>query len=378
MGRLILTEFMTIDGVMEAPGFEEHRSGRNAWAMRLSDDDMQRYNQDQLASAAAILFGRTTYQIWAAFWPSLVDDEPFGRRMSEIPKYVVSSTLTRADWTNTTIIQGDLETEIAALKDRTDGDILVHGSADLAAGLMSARLIDEYRLMIYPVVLGSGKRLFRDESEIRYLRLVSARTFGSGAVLLIYQPEGEAPAGKYSEAYTWTPEQIESLHAARDTDRVLATVMFTDIVDSTGRAAALGDRLWHRLLDRHDEVTRAEVERWHGQMVKTTGDGALATFDAPTRALRCAFALRSALVGLGLDTRAAIHTGEVELRRDDIGGIGIHIAARALAEAGDRQIVVTRTVRDLVTGTDLAFTSLGTVSLRGVPGQWELFEASIA
>jgi len=378
MGRLIVTEFVTVDGVMEAPGFEEHRSGRNAWALRLSDDDVQRYNQDQLLSVEAILFGRTTYQIWAAFWPSLVDDEPFGRRINEIPKYVVSSTLTRTDWNNTTIVRGDLATEIAALKDRSAGDILVYGSADLVGGLTNADLVDEYRLMVFPVVLGSGKRLFRDESAMSHLRLVSARTFGSGTVLLVYEPEGEAPAGKYADAYTWTPEQIESLHAAQDTDRVLATVMFTDIVDSTGRAAALGDRSWRQLLDRHDEITRAEVERWHGQLVKTTGDGMLATFDAPTRALRCAFSLRSALAGLGLDIRAAIHTGEVELRTNDLGGIGLHIAARALAEAGARQVIVTRTVRDLATGADLAFESLGSVGLRGVPGQWEMFEASIA
>ena len=154
--------------------------------------------------------------------------------------------------------------------------------------------------------------------------------------------------------------------------------MFTDIVDSTGRAAELGDRSWRQLLDRHDEITRAEVERWHGQLVKTTGDGMLATFDAPTRALRCAFSLRGALAGLGLDIRAAIHTGEVELRTNDLGGIGLHIAARALAEAGAGQVIVTRTVRDLATGTDLAFASLGSVGLRGVPGRWELFEASIA
>jgi class 3 adenylate cyclase/dihydrofolate reductase len=378
MGRLIVTEFVTVDGVMEAPGFEEHRSGRNAWALRLSDDDVQRYNQDQLLSVESVLLGRTTYQIWAAFWPSLVDDEPFGRRINEIPKYVVSSTLTRVEWNNTTIVRGDLATEIALLKVRSAGDILVYGSADLVGGLTNAGLVDEYRLMVFPVVLGSGKRLFRDESTMSHLRLVSARTFGSGTILLVYEPEGEARAGKFAEAYTWTPEQIESLHAAQDTDRVLATVMFTDIVDSTGRAAALGDRSWRQLLDRHDEITRAEVERWHGQPVKTTGDGMLATFDAPTRALRCAFSLRSALAGLGLDIRAAIHTGEVELRTNDLGGIGLHIAARALAEAGARQVIVTRTVRDLATGTDLAFASLGSVSLRGVPGQWELFEASIA
>jgi class 3 adenylate cyclase len=177
--------------------------------------------------------------------------------------------------------------------------------------------------------------------------------------------------------YAWTREHVESLHAAQDTDRILATVMFTDIVDSTARAATVGDRAWRQLLDRHDEVTRKEVERWHGNLVKSTGDGVLATFDAPTRALRCAFALRGALAAQGLDIRAAIHCGEVELRGDDIGGIGIHIASRALAEAGSGQVVVTRTVRELATGTDLSFASLGSVGLRGVPGQWELFEATM-
>jgi len=377
MGRLIVSEFVTLDGIMEAPGFEEHRSGRNAWALRLSDDDMQRYKRQEIREAAAILLGRTTYQIWAAFWPSLKDDEAFGRRMNDIPKYVVSSTLMGADWVNSTILPGDVGTEVAALKRRIEGEIVVNGSADLVAELMKRDLVDEYRLMVFPVVLGSGKRLFHDEIDTSHLRLVDTRTFGSGVVLLTYEPLKEAPAGEYADAYTWTPDQVDSLHAARDTDRVLATVMFTDIVDSTARAAELGDRRWRQLLDRHDELARAEVERWHGQLVKTTGDGGLARFDAPTRALRCAFALHGALAALGLEIRAAIHTGEVELRGHDVGGIGIHIAARALEEAGGRAVVVTRTVRDLATGTDLSFEPLGAVGMRGVPGNWELFEASI-
>jgi class 3 adenylate cyclase/dihydrofolate reductase len=377
MGRLILSAFVTVDGVMEAPGFEEHRSGRNAWALRLTDDEMQRWSLEQVRGAEAILLGRTTYQIWAAFWPSVPDDDPLGSLLRHIPKYVFSNTVTRVDWANSIILRGDLATEIAALKERIEGEIIVYGSADLVVGLLKADLIDEYRLMFFPVILGSGKRLFPEEADTSHLGLVGARTFDSGVVLLTYQTQPEATVGKFANTYTWTQEQVESLHAAQDTDRVLATVLFTDIVDSTGRAAALGDRPWRQLLDRHDDLTRAEVARWHGQLVKTTGDGVLATFDAPTRALRCAFALRSGLAGLGLDIRVAIHTGEVELRSGDVGGIGIHIAARALSETGDRQIVVTRTVRDLATGTDLGFLPLGEVGLRGVPGRWELFEASI-
>jgi class 3 adenylate cyclase len=197
-------------------------------------------------------------------------------------------------------------------------------------------------------------------------------------VLLDYEPMDATPTSRYVEAFSWTNEQIRSMDAAENIDRVLATVLFTDIVDSTGRAAALGDREWHRLLDRHDRTARAEVERFHGRFVKSTGDGVLATFDAPTRALRCAFGLMDSAADLGVGIRAAVHTGEVEMLEDDVGGIGVHIAARVLGEAAEHEVVVTRTVRDLATGTDLVFEPLGPVKLRGVPGEWELFTARIA
>jgi class 3 adenylate cyclase len=368
---------MTLDGVMEAPGFDEHRDGRNAWALRLASDDVENYNRSQVLSADAILLGRTTYQIWAAFWPTAPQDGELAQRLNEIPKYVLSNTLTGVDWVNSIILRGNVRDAVSELKDGPGGDIVVYGSADLLAGLMKEDLVDEYRLLLFPVVLGSGKHLFRDEIETHHLRLVKSQTFDSGVVLLIYQPEHDPPSGEHAEAFRWTDEQIQSLHAAQDTDRVLATVLFTDIVDSTGRAAALGDRPWRQLLDRHDQVSRAEVSRWHGRLVKMTGDGVLATFDAPTRALRCAFGLQATLSGLGVELRAAVHTGEIEIREGDVGGIGVHIAARALAAAGPGKVVVTRTVRDLATGTDLAFRALDSVSLRGVPGQWELFEASI-
>jgi class 3 adenylate cyclase len=253
---------------------------------------------------------------------------------------------------------------------------LLFGSADLLNSLIKHDLIDEYRLMVVPVVLGSGKRLFRDARDIMHLELVDTRTFGSGVTVLTYRPADRVPLSKYVETFAWTQEQLRSWQAAQNADRVLATVLFTDIVGSTQQAAALGDQGWRRLLDRHDRVARAEVERFRGRFVKSTGDGILATFDAPTRALRCAFGLTAGLRDFGLVIRSAIHTGEIEVRDDDIGGIGVHIAARALALAGEREVVVTRTVRDLVTGTDLAFSPLGAVGLRGVPGEWELFAAS--
>jgi class 3 adenylate cyclase/dihydrofolate reductase len=375
--KLVVTEFMTVDGVMEAPGMEEHRDGKNAWALRVQDEETARFNKSQIYDADAILFGRTTYNIWAAFWPTVTGDEELARRVNEIPKYVVSATMKSADWTNSTLISADVVGEVERLKERPGGDLLVYGSADLVDELLKHDLIDEYRLLVYPVILGSGKHLFRNGIDAHHLRLVGSRTFTSGIVLLTYEPEPDIPTSRYVDEYSWTQEQLRSLQAAQDVDRVLATVLFTDLVDSTGQAAILGDRAWRQLLDRHDDVARTEVSRWIGQYVKSTGDGILATFDAPTRALRCAFGLRDGFSRLGLAIRAAIHTGEIERRGADVGGIAVHIASRALAAAGRGQVVVTRTVRELATGTDLEFAPLGSVALRGVPGQWELFEVSL-
>jgi class 3 adenylate cyclase/dihydrofolate reductase len=375
--RLVATSFVTLDGVLEGPGWDEHRDGRNAWALRIQDEETLDYYEELLFGADAILLGRTTYEIWAAFWPTATGELKYSKRLNEIPKYVVSRTLERAEWKNTRIIRKVPE-GIVELKALQGGELLCYGSADLLASLMEHQLVDEYRLSVYPLVLGSGKHLFRDRIDTHHLRLVASRSFqGSGVVLLTYVPEAEAPDGRYVEEFSWTQEQIRSLQAAQDTTRVLATVLFTDIVDSTGRAASAGDQTWRQLLNRHDDIARSEVDRWHGRFVKQTGDGILATFDAPTRALRCAFDLRAALAQLGLEIRAAIHTGEIEVRDADVGGIGVHIAARTLAEASQSQVVVTRTVHDLATGTDLLFISLGLISLRGVPGQWELFEARI-
>jgi class 3 adenylate cyclase/dihydrofolate reductase len=376
MRRLIASEFVTLDGVMEAPGHEQHPDGKNAWALRYAGDDQQRYKAEELFEAGAILLGRVTYEIFAAFWPAAPKDEGFANRMNSIPKYVVSESLRTAGWQNSIIIGGNPAEKIAELKQQSGGDILLLGSADLLNSLIKHDVIDEYRIMVFPVVLGSGKRLFRDATDITHLQLVDTRTFQSGVTVVAYRPTDRVPSSRYVETFGWTQEQMRSWQAAQNADRVLATVLFTDIVGSTKQAAALGDQGWRRLLDRHDRVARAEVERFRGRFVKSTGDGILATFDAPTRALRCAFGLNAGLGDFGLTIRSAIHTGEIEFRDDDIGGIGVHIAARALAQAGDREVVVTRTVRDLVTGTDLAFSPLGAVGLRGIPGEWELFAAS--
>src|SRR5215211_5642672 len=374
--RLIASEFVALDGVMEAPGHEPHPDGRNAWALRHAGEDQQRFKVDELFHGGAILLGRVTYEIFAAFWPTAPKDEGFADRMNDIPKYVVSKTLESPSWRNSTVIRGDPVEAIADLKQEPGGDILLYGSGDLLNSLIGHDVVDEYRLMVFPVLLGSGERLFKDASDATHLGLVETRTFESGVTALTFRPADRLPSSRYVEKFAWTGEHMRSWQAAQDTERVLATILFTDIVRSTEQAAAIGDQRWRRLLDRHDEVTRTEVERFRGRLVKSTGDGILAAFDAPTRALRCAFGLTAGLGDFGLAIRSAIHTGEIEFRADDIGGIGVHIAARALAQAGDGEVVVTRTVRDLVTGTDLAFSPLGAVGLRGIPGEWELFVAS--
>lgn len=375
--RLVVREFMTLDGVMEAPGFEEHRDGRNGWALQVADEELQNDNREQAFSTDAYLFGRTTYNIWAAFWPTGPEAGGLKDLIDRTPKYVISKTLESSDWSNTTILRGEIGEEVARLKAQPGGDLVVYGSADLVDGLLERDLIDELRILLFPVILGSGKHLFRDGIDTHHLRLLSTRTFPSGAVRLTYDRQGRPIPAEESKDFTWTEEQVQSLRAMQDTNRVLATVLFTDIVDSTKRAAEMGDREWRRLLDRHDQAAQAEVARWHGTLVKSTGDGILARFDAPTRALRCALALSQAAKRIGIEIRAAIHTGEVEIRSDDLGGIGVHIASRALSEAGPGDVIVTRTVHDLVTGTEVEFQSRGTVTLRGVPGEWELFAASL-
>jgi class 3 adenylate cyclase len=159
-------------------------------------------------------------------------------------------------------------------------------------------------------------------------------------------------------------------------ERVLATVLFTDIVDSTERAAALGDGAWRELLDRHDTISHSTIADCGGRLVKTTGDGVLATFDAPVRGLRCADTLRSSLADAGIAIRAGVHTGEIELRDDDVAGIGVHIAARVAALAGAGELLASRTVKDLVAGSNYAFASRGVHSLKGVPEEWELLAVS--
>jgi dihydrofolate reductase len=185
MGRIVATEFVSLDGVMEDPGgAEDYVHG--GWTFEVERGaDGDRFKLDETLEAEALLLGRTTYEGFAAAWPSMEGE--FADKFNGMPKYVVSSTLQDPSWNNTTVLGGELAEEVAQLRDATDGEIYVHGSAQLVQGLLAAELIDELRLMVFPVVLGSGKRLFGPSEQKHSLKLKSAKTVGEGIAVLIYE-----------------------------------------------------------------------------------------------------------------------------------------------------------------------------------------------
>jgi class 3 adenylate cyclase len=171
-------------------------------------------------------------------------------------------------------------------------------------------------------------------------------------------------------------EFLTGVRPAPEVDRVLCTLLFTDIVGSTQRAAAIGDHAWKEVLAQHHAVVRSQLERYRGNEIDTTGDGFLATFDGPARAVRCAIAIREAVRTIGLRIRAGVHTGECEFMGDNIGGLAVHIGARVGALASENEILVSSTVKDLVAGSGLSFEDRGTHALRGVPEPWRIFAVS--
>jgi class 3 adenylate cyclase len=179
-------------------------------------------------------------------------------------------------------------------------------------------------------------------------------------------------AGDFGAVVDELQEFLTGVRRPAESDRVLATVLLTDIAHSTQIAAGLGDLKWRDVLERHNALVRGDLARFRGNEIKTTGDGFLATFDGPARAIQCALSLRASLRQVGIEIRAGLHTGECEILGSDIGGIAVHIAARVLSEAQPGDVLVSSTVRDLVSGSGIGFTSRGRRELRGVPGEWEL------
>lgn len=207
-----------------------------------------------------------------------------------------------------------------------------------------------------------GKYLAEHIRGARYVDLPSGDS-------LMYREDSDTIVNEVRAFVTGVRKTIES-------DRVLATVLFTDIVGSTDRAARVGDRQWRDLLDAHDALVRARIGEFRGREVKTTGDGVLATFDGPARAIRSAAAIARDVRDLGIEIKAGLHTGEVEVRGEDIGGIAVHTAARVMAAAAPGEVLISRTVKDLVAGSGIEFEDRGVHELKGIPGEWALYSVS--
>ena len=186
MGRIVVTEFISVDGVVEDPGgAEDYKYG--GWAFEFSrGEDGDKFKLDETNDSAALLLGRKTYEGFADAWPSREGE--FADKFNTMPKYVVSSTLKDPEWTNTTVLEGDVAESVKKLRDEVDGDIVVHGSAQLAQALIENGLVDELRLMVFPVVLGSGKRLFGETTDKKALKLSDSKTVGDGVAIQIYRP----------------------------------------------------------------------------------------------------------------------------------------------------------------------------------------------
>ena len=190
VGKIVVTEFVSVDGVMEDPGgAEDFKYG--GWTFKFDRGEGDKFKLDETMASGALLLGRKTYEGFAAAWPSRTDDVGFADKFNSMPKYIVSSTLENPTWNNSTVLKGDLKEEVEKLRDSVDGDVVVHGSAQLAQSLIEQDLVDELRLMVFPVVLGSGKRLFGETSDQKHYELADSKTVGDGVAILTYRRAGE-------------------------------------------------------------------------------------------------------------------------------------------------------------------------------------------
>jgi dihydrofolate reductase len=188
VGRIVVTEFVSLDGVMEDPGGAENFK-HGGWSFEIArGEEGDKFKLDEAFASEALLLGRVTYDGFAAAWPSREGE--FADKFNSMPKYVVSSTLGEPEWNNSTVLKGDVAEEVGKLRQEQDGDIVVHGSAQLVQTLIENDLVDEFRLMVFPVVLGSGKRLFGETSDKKPLQLVESKVVGDGVAILIYEPAG--------------------------------------------------------------------------------------------------------------------------------------------------------------------------------------------
>jgi dihydrofolate reductase len=193
MGRIIVTEYVSLDGVIEAPGGGEDHYKHAGWTFDIArGDEGDKFKLDETLGSAALLLGRVTYEGFAAAWPHMEGE--FAEKFNSMPKYVVSTTLREAEWNNSTVLDGDVVTEVSKLKANVDGDIVVHGSAQLAQTLVENDLVDELRLMVFPIILGSGKRLFADTTDKKRLTLTESKTVGDDVTILVFNLQVATPA----------------------------------------------------------------------------------------------------------------------------------------------------------------------------------------
>jgi class 3 adenylate cyclase len=301
------------------------------------------------------------------------DDYPIG-----LPPERVEAIISRAEDT-----WGTAEPITAAIPSRSGDERFRRWVARMQRSMASPRTVHVFLRALFEVDVRPLLPLVQAPTLVLHRRDFALLPIEHGRYLAEHIPDARLVVLPGADGpLTWEEPEVtlghieEFLTGVRQPvpgTRVLATVLFTDIVASTERAAELGDRRWRELLGVHDDLGRRLVEQWGGRVVKTTGDGLLATFDGPGRAIGCAVALRDQLVDIDVQIRAGLHAGEVELRGDDVGGIAVHLAARIMAEAGPGEVLVSRTVRDLVAGSDRTLTDRGTRQLKGVEGAWQLF-----
>jgi class 3 adenylate cyclase len=274
------------------------------------------------------------------FGPSMVDDEDFMRSWSKLERFAVSP--------------GKIETLLRQTMDCDTNDIL-------------------------PVIKVPTLVLCRSgdiATPIEFSRYMAGKI--PGAKMVELEGEDHFPwTGDVEALLTEVEEFVTGTRHSVDPDRVLATVLFTDIVDSTRHAVEMGDRKWRDLLERHNGLVRRELTRFRGREINNAGDGFLATFDGPARAVRCACAIRDAIKSIGITIRVGVHIGECEVMGDDVSGVAVHIGARVQGAANPDEILVSRTVKDLVVGSGLVFQDRGQHKLKGLPGVWDLYAVEV-
>jgi class 3 adenylate cyclase len=321
---------------------------------------------------SALVLSNTTARFMAA------DDYPIG-----IPRGVAEALVAQVEqaWGTEQLVSMQVPS-------RADDQRFRRWAAKLARSIASPSTVEAYLQAMFQIDARPFLPLIQAPTLILHRRNFQLLPIEHGRYLaekipgarLVELPGADAPLMWETPqlALDLIEEFLTGTRRPAEPSRVLATVLFTDIVASTEQAGRLGDRRWRELLAVHDEAARGVVEEFQGQLIKTTGDGILATFDGPGRGIRCAAAFRDELRGIGLEIRAGVHTGEVELRDGDVGGIAVHIAARVMAAAGSGEILISRTVRDLVVGATITVEDRGPHALKGIEDSWQLFAVTRA